>query len=264
MDWSKIKTIFIISFLLLDIYLMYQFLIIRNANKYEFVAEATLEDKLKTEEINFVEIPKLTAKDHYLSAKVREFNEKDYQTLKGQIITITEGTTLHSFLEKPISLNKKFDPLEAQSFLHSFVLNGDQYGFWEFDEVNNIVTFYQKYDNKMFYENINGKVTLYLNKDFQIISYDQTYMEAIESLTEKEDVLPARKALETLYQKGLLEPKSEITNIEIGYSTLVQLAASQVLTPTWHFVIDDQDHLYVNAFEGQIIQFGSEENNKLE
>ena len=29
MDWSKIKTIFIISFLILDIYLMYEFFKIR-------------------------------------------------------------------------------------------------------------------------------------------------------------------------------------------------------------------------------------------
>jgi regulatory protein YycI of two-component signal transduction system YycFG len=264
MDWSKIKTIFIISFLILDIYLMYQFLLIRDANKYEFISEASIEDKLKTDEISFVELPKGSVTDKYLSAKPKEFELEELNLLKNQSITILDGTIVRSVLEKPVSLNPKFDSFEAQNFLSSYLLHGDQYGFWELDERTKTVTFYQKFDSKMFYENINGKVILYLNNDFQIVSYEQTYLEAIENLTEKEEVLPPIKAIETLYQKGLLKTKSKITKVEIGYSTLVQLAASQVLTPTWHFVVEDKEHLYVNAFEGQIIQFSTDENNLVE
>jgi regulatory protein YycI of two-component signal transduction system YycFG len=264
MDWSRIKTIFIISFLILDMYLMYQFLIIRNANKYEFVSEVTLEAQLKTDEIEVVELPKSTAKDNLLSAKPRVFSKDDLLLLKGQEVAVTEGTLLQSVLEKPIQLNVKFDPLEAQSFLNSYVLYGDQYGYWDIDELTNTITFYQKNDNKMFYENINGKVKLVLNKDFQIVSYEQTYLESVEDLTEKEEVLPARKAIETLYLKGVLKPKSKIIKVELGYSTLEQFAASQVLTPTWHFVVEEKGHLYVNAIEGQIIQFGNDENKIVE
>lgn len=259
MDWSKIKTIFIISFLILDIYLLYQFLLIRDANKYKFVSEVSLEEKLKTDEIEFVELPKAIVKDKYLSAKPKEFSEEEQKIIKDQKVTVISGTLLQSVLATPVPLNKKFDPLEAQSFLQKYVLFGDQYGFWDLDEETKTITFYQKYDNKMFYENINGKVTLYLNDNFQVVSYDQTYLESIEDLSDKEDVLPSIKAIETLYQKGLLKPKSKIKRVELGYSTLVQLAASQVLTPTWRVVVEGQDHLYVNAFEGQIIQFSKDE-----
>ena len=45
MDWSKIKTIFILTFLILDVYLLFQFMKIRDANKYEVITEASIEDK---------------------------------------------------------------------------------------------------------------------------------------------------------------------------------------------------------------------------
>ena len=36
---------------------------------------------------------------------------------------------------------------------------------------------------KLFYENINGKLTFYLNEDNEIISYQQTYLEEIGKLS---------------------------------------------------------------------------------
>jgi regulatory protein YycI of two-component signal transduction system YycFG len=105
-------------------------------------------------------------------------------------------------------------------------------------------------------------ITFTLNKDNQVISYTQTYLEDIEKLTEKEEILPPLKAIETLHQNGMLKPKSKITNVEFGYSTLIQ--PSQVLAPTWHIVVNDKESLFVNAFEGQIIDFNSDENKVVE
>lgn len=112
----------------------------------------------------------------------------------------------------------------------------------------------------MFYNNVNGKLTLFFNENKEIVSYEQTLLENIEEFNEEEEVLPAIKAIETLYYKGYLRPKSEVTKVELGYYTLVQLTASHVLTPTWHVVIDGKEDLFVNAFEGQIIQLNTEEN----
>ena len=131
---------------------------------------------------------------------------------------------------------------------------GDQYEYFAINEDDHTVTYFQKYQNKPFYHNINGKLTLQLNEKNEIISYKQTLLEKIEDLSEKQEVLPPIKAIETLYDNGELLPYSKITKVELGYFTLVQLSASQVLTPTWRFVVDDKENLFVNAFEGQIIQ----------
>ena len=163
-------------------------------------------------------------------------------------------------LEKPLQLSSKFEPAELSDFLKDNVLYGDHYQFWEKNDKKNTITFFQQYENFPLYQNLSGMITFTYNSDNQIISYRQTYLEGMEKIPEKEDILPPLKAIETLHQKGILKPKSKITKIELGYSTLIQLAASQVLAPTWRFVVDDKESLFVNAFEGQIIQFNTDEN----
>ncbi|MCM2535636.1 two-component system regulatory protein YycI [Neobacillus pocheonensis] len=258
MDWSKIKTIFIITFLILDVYLLYQFLKIRDANKYEVITEASVEEKLKADEIQYVDLPKAPIKDQYLSAKPKIFNKGDIAKLKGQIVSIKDGTTIEAVLEKPVQLSSKFEPADLSNFINDNIFFGDHYQFWEKNDKQNTITYFQENDQNPFYKNINGMITFSFNSDNQIVSYEQTYLEGIEKLTAKEEILPPLKAIEMLHQKGMLKPKSKITKIELGYSTLIQLAASQVLTPTWRFVVNDKESLFVNAFEGQIIQFNSD------
>lgn len=264
MDWTKIKSIFILTFLVLDIYLFYQFLQIRDANKYEFITEASFEDKLKADGITYITLPKAAAKDQYISAAPKGFTNKDLEQLKNQRATIVNDTVIQSIFEKPVPLGKKFDSTELSSFIKDHVLFGDQYVLWGKNDKKNTITFYQQYHQKPFYRNLSGMIILHLNKKNQIVSYQQTYLEDIDKLTAKEEILPPLKAIETLHQRGMLKQDSRITKAELGYSTLVQLTASQVLAPTWHIVVDDKTNLYVNAFEGQIIDFSNDENKVVE
>lgn len=254
MDWSKIKTIFIITFLILDVYLLYQFMKIRDANKYELTTESSVEDKLKADEIQYVELPKAPIKEQYLSAKPKLFTKGDVAKLKGQTALLKEpSATFQVTVDKPFQVSNKFEPTELASFIKENILYGEHYIFWEKNDKKNTITYFQQYENSPMFKNINGMIIFTLNSDNQIISYQQTYLEGIEKLTAKEAILPPLKAIETLHQKGVLKPKSKITKIELGYSTLIQLAASQVLAPTWRIVVDDNESLFVNAFEGQII-----------
>ncbi|MFJ7725866.1 two-component system regulatory protein YycI [Neobacillus sp. NPDC097160] len=265
MDWSKIKTIFIITFLILDVYLLFQFMKTRDANKYEIATEASFEEKLKADEITYKELPKAPIKGQYLSATPKTFTKGDLAKLKGQVASIKDpGTTLTVTLDKPLQISTKFEPAELSTFFKDNVLFGEHYQFWEKNDKKNTITYYQQYDNFPLYKNIKGMITFTMNADNQIISYQQTYLDDINILTAKEEILSPLKAIETLHQKGVLKPKSKITKIELGYSTLVGLAASQVLAPTWRFVVDDKESLFVNAFEGQIIQFNSDEKSKVE
>jgi regulatory protein YycI of two-component signal transduction system YycFG len=265
MDWSRIKTIFILTFLILDVYLLFQFMKIRDANKYEVRTEASFEDKLKADEIKYVELPKAPIKDQYLSAKPKTFTKGDVAKLKGQTASFKEpDTTLQVTLDKPIQLNSKFEPAEMTTYVMENILYGEHYQFWEKNDKKNTITYFQQYDNIPLYQNINGMITFTFNSDNQVVSYQQTYLEGFIKLTAKEEILPPLKAIETLHQKGDLKPKSKITKVELGYSTLIQLAASQVLAPTWRFVVDDKESLFVNAFEGQIIEFNSDETSKVE
>ncbi|MDM5329554.1 two-component system regulatory protein YycI [Neobacillus sp. CF12] len=265
MDWSKIKTIFILTFLILDVYLLFQFMKIRDANKYEFITEASIEETLELNEISYKELPKAPIKDQYLSAKPKMFTKEDTEKLKDQIALLKEpSTTLQVKLDKPIALNTKFEAAELTSFVRDNVLYGDQYQFWKKSDKKNTIVYFQHYDNMTLYENLSGMITFQIDDKNQIVSYEQTYLEDIAKMTDKEEILPPLKALETLHQKGVLKSKSKITKVELGYSTLIQLAASQALAPTWRFVVNENESLYVNALEGQIIEFNNDENRDLE
>ncbi|MED4202702.1 two-component system regulatory protein YycI [Neobacillus mesonae] len=265
MDWSKIKTIFIITFLILDVYLLFQFMKIRDANKFEVATEASFEEKLKADEISYGELPKTFIKAQYLSAKPKIFTQEDILKLKKQKVSFKEpSTTLNINLEKPLKLSAKFEPAELADFIKNDVLYGDQYQFWEKNDKLKTITYFQRYENFPLYQNINGMITFKYNEKNQIVSYQQSYLEGMEELTAKEEILPPLKAIETLHQKGVLKPKSTITKVELGYSTLVQLAASQVLAPTWRFEVNGKESLFVNAFEGQIIDFKSDEKISVE
>lgn len=259
MDWSKIKTIFILTFLVLNIYLLYEFLKIRDSTKYGIVTETSFEEELAADQIKYVELPKNPIREMYVSANSKIFHKEDFTKLKDQQITIIDDTLVHAVLTKPVKLMPDYEQTELISFINNKVLNGDQYQYWEKDDQQRTITYYQKYKNKTLYNNINGKLILYLNEKNEVISYKQTLLEKIEGLSEKQEILRALKAIEALYENGDLQSKSKITKAELGYYTLVQLSASQVLTPTWRIVVDDKENLFVNAFEGQIIEIDNKE-----
>ncbi|UOE55489.1 two-component system regulatory protein YycI [Bacillus sp. CMF12] len=268
MDWSKIKTIFILTFLVLDIYLMYEFFKLKEASEFEPISQASLEKQLKNADITFEEpLPKSNPKDRYLRAKPVEFDIEELEgdtRLEGQEITISEGTTLNSVLDESIKISDKFSPSELSAFIKNRVLYGEQYRYWEKPENSNRITYYQEFEGKMFYMNLNGELTFYLNDENEIVSYKQTLLEKIESKEESEKVIQPIKAVETLYKNGSLEAKSKITNVELGYFTFVHLSSSQLLTPAWRFVINGEENLFVDAFQGSIIKLNNEEKKIVE
>ncbi|WP_066059568.1 two-component system regulatory protein YycI [Robertmurraya korlensis] len=266
MDWSRIKTIFILSFFVLNIYLMNEFLKIRTATKYEYATNPTLENRLKADEITYNELPKNFEKDKYLSTVPRVFIEEEVAklldtTLSGQTIIIRNNQTIDSKLGTPLKVSSKGQPSELDAFLKGSVINGDQYRYWGRDDNENSIIYYQQYEEKLFYKNLSGQIKFYLNSDNEVVSYEQTLLDKIEELTEDERIIQPIKALETLYENGHLPYGTKIEKVEFGYYTHVRLTSSQVLTPAWRFVLDEGENLFVNAFEGQVIQLKDEENN---
>jgi regulatory protein YycI of two-component signal transduction system YycFG len=264
MDWSRIKTIFILTFLVLDVYLVYQFINTRDAAQYEIPKEATLEEKLKNDDITYGELPEMNKKEQYLSVRTKVFTTEEMEKVKGQSISLGDGTSIEAKLEKPVKLTSKFQPAELSAFMKANIFAGEQYKFWSKNDDAGTITYYQEYDSKMFYYNSKAKLTFFFNKDHEVTSYKQTYLEIIDELADAEELLPPLRAVDTLYKKGLLKPKSEITDFELGYSTLVNLTSSHVVTPTWRIEVDGKESLFVHAFEGRVLSLSDEENKMTE
>lgn len=253
MDWSKTKTIFIITFLILDLFLGYQFMQKRTSSQLDVILETTIEEQLEANGITYVDIPKEVTKASYVSGKSKIFTRQEIEKLTNQKITTSNQSVLQSVFTHPVALADVKDPISLSDFLQKNIINGKSYAFWTFDEKSRTIICFQTYGNKMIYKNVSSMLLLHLNDKKEVVSYEQTMLDDLEKYEKKQDVIPAIKAIETLYKKDYLKPGDRVTTIELGYYALVQFTASQVLTPTWHVVVNGKKDYFIHAFEGQII-----------
>jgi len=257
-EWSNAKTIFIITFLILNLFLTYQFNEKRDRSELDLITKASIEEKLAAEEIIYKELPKDPEESMYISGKPKFFDEESIKNFKNQEINIDNPALLQSILKQPFKLSNSVteaDP-KIQQFLKEYVLESDSYKLWNIDEENGTILFFQHYKNQIFYNtssNISGLLLVNFNQDKEVISYQQTMLVSFEEYENKE-IISALKALEFLYQNDYLKPGSEVTKVELGYYPLEQLSESQILAPTWHIIVNGKTDYYVNAFEGQIFE----------
>ncbi|KIL49226.1 two-component system regulatory protein YycI [Jeotgalibacillus soli] len=257
MDWSKTKTIFIVVFLILDIFLFTLFLNKYQSSQYEVIAESDLEEKINEDNIQYNILPVDVEPLSYLNAEAHVFSSADIDSLSRQTAVVENRFTLRSELDVPIKVNDFQNPAEVNSFLSQSVINGQQYTFWEYDEDNARLIYYQEYEDTPFYFNLNGRIVFQLDENMSVISYEQTMLDSVEEFAEEQSIITPMNALETFYRHALLERGSEVIAANLGYYTFIQLTESQVLSPTWRFVIEEEDgdrkSLYLNAVEGQVI-----------
>ncbi|MFT8321601.1 MAG: two-component system regulatory protein YycI [Bacillus sp. (in: firmicutes)] len=267
MDWSKIKTIFILAFLALDIYLIYEYTGLKESQNYSLEEEIPVENTLASYGVTYPQnSSRDIQKDQYLSAKSKTFSQEEVKKwekglLKGQTIRIVGSNILQAELEKPLSLSDSFKQEDLTDFIQTHILNGDQYRYW--NKTDNIITYYQQYDGKILYQNANAKLTLILNEQNKVVSYRQTYLDNIKEIEDKEAIIRPVNAVYTLFMNSYINNDSEVKKFELGYyspqyASTMQYSSTQVLTPTWRIVMDDGGSLFVNAFDNQIIKIDSD------
>ena len=261
MDWNNTKSIFIMVFFILNIFLLYQFLEKINDSQLESFTEPLTDELLKEDEISIeTPLPKQKLKDQFLIAQSKTFEKKDIQYLKNQKAKIIDDKKLVGTFKIPVSMKAEINAADIDIFLKEYILNGSEYHFWSFDEISQTITCYQVADKKMFYNNSKGKVTLYLNKKGEIVSYEQMYLKVIEKFNKPKELVSALSAIGALYDNGDINPKSDVTNVKLGYyNSLQTTSVSHLLVPTWWVVIDDETDLFVNAFDGEVIELNTEE-----
>lgn len=268
MDWNKTKTIFIIAFLVLDTFLIVQFFDKKNSSEYAVIQETTIEDQLAAESITYSEMPNETEKGFYITAKSHEFTVENVIELKEQKIIEQDSEKeessfrkLRMEFNKPIPLPESNRQSKLNQLLREKVLSGGDYSYWRQDESTNSIIYVQKYKGKMIFQNhVNsiGMIILYVNDKNEIYGYEQTMLKDIKESDEKEETIPAIKAVEALYNKKYLKSNSEVKEVNYGYYTQYPLSTQQILAPTWHIVVEtseeEREDFYVNALEGDVLQ----------
>ena len=257
MDWSKIKTIFIIAFLLLDVYLIYEYVKIK---EYQRADDSTTEPTTQTLsrlDIKYdkEKLPVNNQKDQYLSAKSKKFTDDEIKKLEngllsGQEIAVRDSIYLQAVMVEPISIKEEFNPDDLTDFLLNSVLNGAEYRFWE--KKGNTIKYYQQHSGKTLYRNPKAELTFNVNEENKIVSYNQTYLENIKEMDEEELIIQPLKVILNLFTNNFIESDSYVSYVELGYYTQLDTSA-QLLAPTWKVTVNEED-FYVNALDGEVIQ----------
>lgn len=269
MDWNKTKTIFIVVFSILNVFL-YSLYVDRHteAEKVQLAGETSVEELLKEDNITYDELPVYNAEYSYVSADIATFAEKDLEKFENQSFVIMDDTHLTSELSIDYPIRNSKNEYQFKQFLASHVLKGKEYILWEIDMENKQAVFFQKVNDHPIYFNKNAMLTVYWDEDENITGYEQFMLDNFVDFNKKKDLLSPRDAINTLYSRDYIKRNSKVKDVSLGYSTLLQLTKTQVFAPTWQVRVEldngDVEEYFINASEGKIIEFQDELDEELE
>ena len=260
MDWNKTKTIFIVVFSILNVFL-YSLYINRSleTQNMQVMEKISIEESLKMDNITVAEMPHVTKDSYYMSAQVLTFSSEDMKGLNNQSANVLNGTEIHSTLKDTIVVRNEKGDYNFSDLLSKYVMHGNEYTLWSVDEEEQQAVFFQQVDDTPIYFSQKAILKVNWNDDGEVTDYDQHVLGEFNRFNHKKDLMAPIEALGSLYSKGLLKQDSTVKSMKLGYSTLVQFTEKQVFAPTWHVHVElksgeFEDH-FINAIEGKIIEF---------
>lgn len=267
MHWGQIKSILILSFFILDVYLFAQFLEKKEQADIGVLEQqlSTVEEQLQDDSITFSDLPEETHEETFISVEQQRFSNQDLKRDKPKVQQephIIGGTMIVSKLKDPEKI-KNVTSDNALDVFNDAVYYADEYDYWGWNESYNVALFFQNKLDRPIYFNQNGLVMAILNDKDEIVSYVQTMLGEEESLADKRQLIEPLTAIEKVYENGELYPNDDITKVNIGFHTRVPFESGvQVFAPTWKVNVNEEKDYFVNAIEG--FMFSTEEEEFIE
>ncbi|QTN01163.1 hypothetical protein ERJ70_18875 [Sediminibacillus dalangtanensis] len=261
MQWGQIKTLFIICFLILDIFLLQQFLKTMDSRSPSGdITEPKLEEYMRENVKGLDKLPEEQVKDSFITVKARNFTADDVKTLKAmseqEVALLSGGNLLYSEFEEPVPIDPDSTNAEKELELSEHILSGGEYVYWGQDDVSGALIFFQTNNSKPIYYSQSGFVVAFVNSDNEITSYLQTAVDEVDR-QEPKSMITAYAAISSLFKANALPMEDpEISETPtVGYYSFVDLdEGQQVFAPSWHFAINDHLHYVVMGSEGQFSQ----------
>lgn len=265
MNWEQIKTLLILSFLILNIYLFVQFLDKKEREDIGVLEQeqSSIEEQLATESIKYNELPDEDNEETFISVEQKMFTSNRIDSInkkyKQHPFLINEYFLL-SKLDEKLKVNHQVDIEELKDVFSELVLSPDEYSYWHWNEQLNVIIFFQKQMDRPIYFNQNGMVLLFLNDNDELMYYTQTMLGKAEALSEKRDLIKPLQAIETLYKRNELKQGDYITSVNIGFHSRVPYEGGvHVFAPIWKVNVNNKKDYFVNAIEGFIFSTTEEQ-----
>lgn len=258
MQWGHIKTLFILSFLILNIYLVSAFINRQQDVGYLDNQELPIEDQLAAENINYDGIQVDVTESTYISVSQKLLTSEEINQLNdmnGQIIEVfNNNSSIAAELETPVSIPENANTEAIEDLIQGRVLYGEEYFLWDWNEELNLLVFFQEKENEEIYYNKSGLLLVYLNEDNEITHYTQTILGKSEVQGDPITLNRLPQVIGILYRGNFLSRGDEVTDVDIGYYSRIDTEGIQVFAPTWKVEINGERNHFVNAIEGIVYE----------
>jgi len=239
MNWHKTKTIFIICFLLLDIFLGYQMYqrLRENQEQLNNFQKSNPYESSRTVNIpREVDIPSIDGKMYFIKGTFVNFKEDD-EAKKGlkkiqgdhpeiSFTTSANGQILNAvFTNDRQKIQKPKTTAEMQAFLKTFVYKGDLYKHWPTtNDKDKVIHFVQMVDGNPLYSVSVNDGDLYMLNVYTDGDLVTGYQQVLIKTTKQNPVkvtMSGQDAIQLIADNYLpMGHNPKVTDIEIGYINL--------------------------------------------
>lgn len=235
MDWSKAKTILIISFTFLNILLGYQLWMTWNEqSRANVVSSQTVEELhqlLAAERIKLEDtLPTDLQKMGYLQAEVIRQDEA-WHALKPSVDISPVMDGKDSVTEE---LKSQIDHLSKYKLDEAALKDGE----WIYYQ---LVADFPVFVSPIELKREGNQLTAYRQIEVEITAREKTNI-----------VVSPHAALKSAVETQLIPPESTIKEVRLGYTGQLNAEEPQFLVPVWRIETSGKDLLYVNALTGGI------------
>ena len=258
MNFRRIEWIFLIAFVVLDIFLGFMFVQTSSGTTTKSSSDTatTVISEMRADNISFKNPGTKEGTGYYIAGNNESGLKQRLSQLTEQTARVQSNGKLTSTLRTARALDSDSIKSELVAFMQQAnnVIHGDEYVYDAALSSNGDYVFVQKVADGEILTGT-GQVHLIVNKNNQLTSYTQSYVNNVKTLREKAVTISEKKALVALYQYNQVSNNSRIVWGRLGYSRLLKLKDSSVYVPTWIFAVRSKNSTNVslhriNAFTG--------------
>lgn len=267
MDFRRIEWLFLVAFIVIDIFLFAAFQRDTSGetdtSSNRSSSDTTILKEMRADNISFKAPSKKSGEGYYISTSNDSSIKSSLTSLSNQTVRYQSDGTITSTFKKPITgvdtqhPDKTLDTVVSNSTL---ILNGTDYTYNAKLSSRNTVVYTQEVADGPIYSRY-GEIRFSLTNAGTVTGYTQGYLANVSTLREKTETISERKALIWLYQYNQIPNNTKVVWTKLAYTRYFNLKNSSVYIPTWVVAVKSNSGnnagvlqlKHVNAFTGAIL-----------
>ncbi|MGO3117403.1 MAG: two-component system regulatory protein YycI [Levilactobacillus brevis] len=267
MDFRRIEWLFLVAFIVIDIFLFAAFQRDTSGetdtSSNRSSSDTTILKEMRADNISFKAPSKKSGEGYYISTSNDSSIKSSLTSLSNQTVRYQSDGTITSTFKTPITgvdtqhPDKTLDTVVSNSTL---ILNGTDYTYNTKLSSRNTVVYTQEVADGPIYSRY-GEIRFSLTNAGTVTGYTQGYLANVSTLREKTETISERKALIWLYQYNQIPNNTKVVWTKLAYTRYFNLKNSSVYIPTWVVAVKSNSGnntgvlqlKHVNAFTGAIL-----------